>query len=209
MVRGTIVRYEPDLPVQYIGGEDRTVNVTRRLVQITVSVEILDQKQGKPLWQRSGLVLEGEYDSGPGARGAQEGARQAGDQHRGRSPVPMVSSAAADARGQHARLPRFGSCCSWARSTTGSTSAGSTGATIELLDDMRQQARLAGQLTDDVIQGHLAAQADSILGHDAQLPDRPRRRPSRITIQTEYTEPSTCRCFKHTFVLRPHAEEPL
>ena len=64
VVRGTIVRYEPDLPVQYVGGENRTVNVTRRLVQITVSVEIMDQKQNKPLWQRNGLVLEGEYDPG-------------------------------------------------------------------------------------------------------------------------------------------------
>ena len=64
VVRGTIVRYEPDLPVQYTGGEDRTVNVTRRLVQITVSVEILDQHQNKPIYQRSGLLLEGEYAPG-------------------------------------------------------------------------------------------------------------------------------------------------
>jgi hypothetical protein len=64
LVRGSIVRYEPDLPVQYTGGEDRTVSVTRRLVQITVSVEILDQHAGKPLWQRSGLVLDGDYPPG-------------------------------------------------------------------------------------------------------------------------------------------------
>ena len=64
VVRGTIVRYEPDLPVQYSGNGDRTVSVTRRLVQITVSVEIMDQKLQKPLRQRSGLVLEGEYDPG-------------------------------------------------------------------------------------------------------------------------------------------------
>jgi hypothetical protein len=64
VVRGTIVRYEPDLPVQYTGGGDRAVSVTQRLVQITVSVEIMDQKQGKPLWQRSGLVLEGDYKPG-------------------------------------------------------------------------------------------------------------------------------------------------
>ncbi len=50
--------------MQYTGGEGQPVNVTRRLVQITVSVEIMDQKQDKPLWQRSGLVLEGEYDPG-------------------------------------------------------------------------------------------------------------------------------------------------
>jgi hypothetical protein len=64
LVRGTILRYEPDLPVQYTGGENEAVSVTKRLVQITVSVEILDQRQDKPLWQRSGLVLEGEYDPG-------------------------------------------------------------------------------------------------------------------------------------------------
>lgn len=64
LVRGSIVRYEPDLPVQYTGGENRTVSVTRRLVQLTVSVEILDQRQNKPIWQRSGLVLEGDYDTG-------------------------------------------------------------------------------------------------------------------------------------------------
>ncbi len=69
LVRGVIVRYEPDVPVQYTGGEDRAVNVTRRLVQITVSVEILDQKQGKPIWERSGLVVEGDYDTGQERQG--------------------------------------------------------------------------------------------------------------------------------------------
>ncbi len=72
LVRGTIVRYEPDLPVQYTGDQDNgNVSVTRRLVQITVSVEILDQKQGKPIWQRSGLVVEGDYDTGQEAQGRQ------------------------------------------------------------------------------------------------------------------------------------------
>lgn len=69
LVRGTIVRYEPDLPVQYTGGVNQPISVTKRLVQITVSVEIMDQKRGKPLWQRSGLVLEGEYDPGQEVQG--------------------------------------------------------------------------------------------------------------------------------------------
>ena len=72
LVRGTILRYEPDLPIQYNAGEDRQVNVTRRLVQITVSVEIVAQKQGKPLWQRSGLVLEGDYEPGRELDGRQK-----------------------------------------------------------------------------------------------------------------------------------------
>lgn len=64
VVRGAIIAYEPDLPVAYTGGDSTSVTVTRRQVQITVSVEILDQKQGKPLWQRNGLVVRGDYETG-------------------------------------------------------------------------------------------------------------------------------------------------
>jgi hypothetical protein len=64
VVRGSITRYEPDLPVAYQADPNQEVNVTRRQVQITVTVEILDQKQGKPLWQRSGLVVRGDYQAG-------------------------------------------------------------------------------------------------------------------------------------------------
>jgi hypothetical protein len=69
VVRGSITRYEPDVPVAYGADADREVEVTRRQVQITVTVEILDQKQGKPLWQRSGLVAKGNYDAGQEAEG--------------------------------------------------------------------------------------------------------------------------------------------
>ena len=48
------------------------MTVTRRLVQITVSVEILDQQASKPLWQRSGLLLEGDYDPGQEAEGREK-----------------------------------------------------------------------------------------------------------------------------------------
>jgi hypothetical protein len=72
VVRGSITSYEPDLPVAYTGGEDREVNVTRRQVQITVSVEILDQRQGKSLWQRNGLVVRGDYQSGREGEGRQK-----------------------------------------------------------------------------------------------------------------------------------------
>ncbi|MGH7508536.1 MAG: LPS assembly lipoprotein LptE [Gemmatimonadales bacterium] len=64
VVRGSITSYDPDLPVAYSADEDREVNVTRRQVQITVSVEILDQKQGRALWQRNGLVVRGDYETG-------------------------------------------------------------------------------------------------------------------------------------------------
>jgi Lipopolysaccharide-assembly len=66
VVRGTITRYEPDLPVAYTGdeGDQGRVTVTRRQLQIMVSVEILDQDAGKALWQQSGLLLKGDYDPG-------------------------------------------------------------------------------------------------------------------------------------------------
>jgi hypothetical protein len=55
--------------VAYTGNDSTEVTVTRRQVQITVSVEILDQKGGKPLWQRNGLVLRGDYQSGQETEG--------------------------------------------------------------------------------------------------------------------------------------------
>ena len=72
VVRGSITRYEPDVPVAYQAGADREVDVTRRQVQITLTVEILDQKQGKPLWERSGLMVKGDYDAGQEAQGRQK-----------------------------------------------------------------------------------------------------------------------------------------
>jgi hypothetical protein len=71
VVRGSITRYEPDLPVAYTGG-DSAVTVTRRQVEITVSVEILDQKQGKALWERNGLTVRGDYEPGREADGRQK-----------------------------------------------------------------------------------------------------------------------------------------
>jgi Lipopolysaccharide-assembly len=68
VVRGSITRYEPDLPVAYTGG-DSSVTVTQRELQITVSVEILDQRQNKPLWQRNGLTVRGTYEPGREADG--------------------------------------------------------------------------------------------------------------------------------------------
>ena len=72
VVRGTVTRYEPDLPLAYTGTtnpEQRQVTVTRRLVQLTVNVEIIDQRTEKALWQRQGLTSEGDYDPGNEAAG--------------------------------------------------------------------------------------------------------------------------------------------
>jgi hypothetical protein len=65
VVRGEIVRYEPDIPLSYEAGVGQ-VEVTRRRVQITLNVEIFDQRQGKAIWQRNGLSVDGEYQIAAG-----------------------------------------------------------------------------------------------------------------------------------------------
>jgi len=62
IVRGSITRYDPDVPTAYTGTGGGQITVTRRLVQITVTVEIINQRTGRPLWERSGMTLEGDYE---------------------------------------------------------------------------------------------------------------------------------------------------
>jgi hypothetical protein len=63
VVRGTIVRYQPDIPLSFQAGQQPgDVAVTRRRVQLTVNVAIVDQREGRTLWERSGLTVDGEYD---------------------------------------------------------------------------------------------------------------------------------------------------
>lgn len=68
VVRGEIVRYEPDVPLAYQSANGN-VDVTRRQVQITINVEIVDQRQGKTLWRGSGLSVNGEYSPPQEAEG--------------------------------------------------------------------------------------------------------------------------------------------
>lgn len=75
LVRGSIVRYDPDLPVAFTG-RDEQVSVTRRKVQLTVNVEILNQGTGQVLWQRSGLTVEGDYEPGDEAAGRERALQQ-------------------------------------------------------------------------------------------------------------------------------------
>lgn len=63
VVRGAVTRYDPDILVQVQPGvRGSPANVTARRVQLTVRVEIVDQVEGRTLWQRASLVVDGEYD---------------------------------------------------------------------------------------------------------------------------------------------------
>ena len=63
VVRGSITRYEADQPLSFRQqNQGTTVSVTRRLVTISISVEIYDQVEDRMLWQRGGMRVEGEYE---------------------------------------------------------------------------------------------------------------------------------------------------
>ena len=63
IVKGTISRYEPDVPIAFAGDQNQNVQVSRRKVQISINVQIFDQKNNKILWERQSLAVEGDYTS--------------------------------------------------------------------------------------------------------------------------------------------------
>lgn len=70
VVRGVVARYEPDIPLTFQpGAQQGTVSVTLRRVQLTLNVEIYDQKQSRMLWQRTGMVVDGQYTPPQEAQG--------------------------------------------------------------------------------------------------------------------------------------------
>jgi hypothetical protein len=62
VVRGEIVRYEPDLTLSFQTGQQGQYTVTRRRVQLVVNIDLYDQKRGKSLWKQNGLTVDGEYN---------------------------------------------------------------------------------------------------------------------------------------------------
>ncbi len=63
VVQGSITRYEADQPVSFRAvNQGANISVTRRLVTISLSVEIYDRVEDRMLWQRGGMRVEGEYE---------------------------------------------------------------------------------------------------------------------------------------------------
>jgi len=60
IVRGTIQRYEIDIPIGY-SANNKQVTTAARQLQLTVDIEMVDQVTGKTLWQRKGLIAQGQY----------------------------------------------------------------------------------------------------------------------------------------------------
>ena len=74
IVRGTIQRYEVDIPIGY-SANNKQATTAKRMLQLVVDIEMVDQITGKTLWQRKGLVAEGQYEE----RGEAAGRKQAID----------------------------------------------------------------------------------------------------------------------------------
>ncbi|HWL40937.1 MAG TPA: LPS assembly lipoprotein LptE [Gemmatimonadaceae bacterium] len=72
LVRGTIHRYETDIPVGF-NAANRQTTTASRMLQLVVDIEMVDQVTGKILWQRKNLQVEGQYEE----RGELIGRKQA------------------------------------------------------------------------------------------------------------------------------------
>lgn len=60
IVRGTILRYDADVPIGF-SADPRQATSARRKLQIAVSIALVDQTTGRTLWERPTLVVDGEY----------------------------------------------------------------------------------------------------------------------------------------------------
>lgn len=60
IVRGIIRTYDVDVPVGFNATGNQSVT-SRRLLYLTVDVQIIDQTTGKTIFERKGLRAEGEY----------------------------------------------------------------------------------------------------------------------------------------------------
>lgn len=60
LVRGRVVRYDPDVPLAILPGVG-TTTVPKRKVHLIVDVEIINQRDGTTVWKGQGLSVDGEY----------------------------------------------------------------------------------------------------------------------------------------------------
>jgi len=71
VVRGTIVRYEIDVPIAFSANPQQATSARRRLL-VVVDVEIFDSIRSKTLWQRKAIQAEGEYTENAEASGRKQ-----------------------------------------------------------------------------------------------------------------------------------------
>jgi hypothetical protein len=75
LVRGIIRTYDVDVPVAYTANQVQAT-ASRRKLQLTLDVEIVDQTTGKTIFERKGLRAEGEYAERDEAGGRRDAIRR-------------------------------------------------------------------------------------------------------------------------------------
>lgn len=60
IVRGVVRTYDADVPTGFSAEPSQAVT-SRRKLQIVLDVQIIDQTNGKTIWEKKGLRAEGEY----------------------------------------------------------------------------------------------------------------------------------------------------
>jgi hypothetical protein len=75
LVRGIIRIYDVDVPVGYSANQTQPT-ASRRMLQLTLDVQIVDQTTGKTLFERKGLRAQGEYAERDEAAGRREAIRR-------------------------------------------------------------------------------------------------------------------------------------
>ncbi|MGH7662905.1 MAG: LPS assembly lipoprotein LptE [Gemmatimonadaceae bacterium] len=60
VVRGTILRYDTDVPVGFSADPDQATTARRKL-QLSLDIEIIDQTSGRTLWSQRNLTVDAEY----------------------------------------------------------------------------------------------------------------------------------------------------
>ena len=71
IVRGSIVRYDADVPIAF-SADPRAANQARRQLQLVVDVTIVEQATGRTLLEKKGLTTRGEYAERNEAQGRRE-----------------------------------------------------------------------------------------------------------------------------------------
>lgn len=75
LARGVIRTYDVDVPVGFSANQTQPTTSRRRL-QLTVDVQIVDQTSGKTLFERKGLRAEADYPEGGEQTGRREAVRR-------------------------------------------------------------------------------------------------------------------------------------
>ncbi|MEP6730392.1 MAG: LPS assembly lipoprotein LptE [bacterium] len=72
LIRGVVRTYDLDVPVGFSANSAAQAVASRRKLQITLDVQIIDQTNGKTLWEKKSLRAEGEYAERDEAGGRRE-----------------------------------------------------------------------------------------------------------------------------------------